>query len=61
MAYFLICYNGKKKLIEGMNRLAKKVADIKLIDESHLLAAEQNFKLLSNPTRMQMLVVLEKR
>jgi DNA-binding transcriptional ArsR family regulator len=61
VAYFLICYNGKKKLIEGMNRLAKKVADIKLIDESHLLAAEQNFKLLSNPTRMQMLVVLEKR
>lgn len=41
--------------------MADKIADIKLIGPKHLAAAEQNFKLLSNPTRMQMLVALEKQ
>lgn len=43
-----------------MTWLAKKIDEIKLIDDQHMQTAEQNFKLLSNPTRMQMLVVLEK-
>lgn len=41
--------------------MSSKAAKIRLIDEKHLLAAEQNFKLLSNPSRMQMLIALEKQ
>lgn len=41
--------------------MSTELPAIKLIGPRHLAAAEQNFRLLSNPTRMQMPVALEKQ